>query len=74
MPVLPVVSTKVGGIDEVIDASNGLFATSEQVNTLVNALEQLMKNYAAFDAKQINSRAIAAYNYSVVGKKNQADL
>lgn len=66
---LPVVTTRVGGIAEVIDASNGLFATSEQVNTLVEALDQLMKNYATFDVAQISNHATAAYNYSVVGKK-----
>lgn len=63
----PVISTKVGGIAEVIDASNGILVSNENEEQLVNAFEQMHKNYDGYDRKKIAETSIEHFSYSAVG-------
>lgn len=66
---LPVVSSRVGGIPEVIDASNGILVKSGDVKALADAMMQMIDNYAAYKRPAIAQKATDLYNYDVVGKQ-----
>ncbi len=66
---LPVISSRVGGITEVIDTSNGILVESEDVQGLANAMVELMDNYRSYNRLQISLNAKEKFNYSVIGSK-----
>ena len=66
---VPVVSTDVGGIAEVINSSNGLLVTNDSSDEMLDALLFLMKNRDQFNREEIASDAKARYSYSVIGKQ-----
>lgn len=64
---LPVISSRVGGIEEVIDDKNGILVESENVDQLATAMKTLMHSINNYDHFAISQRAIALYNYATVG-------
>lgn len=66
---LPVISSRVGGIPEVINESNGLLVENENIIQLAEAMEQLMIQYARYDKGKIAEAAIQRYNYNTIGKQ-----
>ncbi len=66
---LPVISTDVGGIAEVIDSSNGLLIQSEKEDELYNAISEMVRNYDQFNLTEIASKAKAAYSYEKTGSQ-----
>ena len=65
---VPVISTPVGGIPEIIDDTNGVFANAGVKGSLAEAMRQMMKNYSSFDRKKISESGRSRFSYSVVGK------
>lgn len=65
---LPVISTGVGGIPEIINKSNGIIIDSEDENALLNALKYMLDHLARYDRKQIADNANEKYNYKSVGQ------
>ena len=65
---VPVISSPVGGIPEIINHTNGIFANGESKYSLVEAMKQMIQNYHLFDAKKISEDAKGKYGYPVVGK------
>jgi glycosyltransferase involved in cell wall biosynthesis len=66
---LPVISSCVGGIPEVIDGENGILVESGNIPDLANAMIQMIENYAEYNRKLIAEKAIAFFNYNTVGKQ-----
>jgi glycosyltransferase involved in cell wall biosynthesis len=66
---LPIVSTDVGGIKEVINNSNGILVQSENEAELKNAMKEMMDNVHRFYRDKISESASSKFNYSVVGKQ-----
>ena len=66
---LPVVSSNVGGIEEVINDTNGLLVEIENVSALTESMISMMENYARYNRADIASRSIAVYNYEAVGRR-----
>ena len=66
---LPVISSAVGGVVELIHSENGLLVKSHDVDDLVNAMEKLIGQYSQYDGQKIASRAAALYSYQSVGKQ-----
>jgi glycosyltransferase involved in cell wall biosynthesis len=66
---LPVISSRVGGIPEVIDGENGILVESGNIPDLVTAMIQMIENYAEYNRKLIAEKAIAFFNYNTVGKQ-----
>lgn len=65
---LPVVSSRVGGIHEVIDESNGLLVDPSNENELAIAMKSMIENYHQYNRVNIASRASDKFSYQVVGK------
>lgn len=66
---LPVICSRVGGLPEVIDESNGILIEKENVQALADAMIQMIKGYAVYNREQIAEKARALFNYDVVGKQ-----
>ena len=66
---LPVISTRVGGIAEVIDDGNGLLVNNEDVEGLANAMKKMIDDYSVYNRSQIAEGAAKKYSYTIVGAK-----
>ena len=61
---IPVISTRCGGPEELIDSSNGLLVDSSSVDEMAFAMEQIRSDYAKFDAKNLISYVEKNYGQS----------
>lgn len=66
---LPVISSNVGGIPDLINDSNGLLVNPDDEQALLNAIQQLMYNYHRYNHKAIAAAATALYSYETIGKQ-----
>ncbi len=66
---VPVISTNVGGIAEVIDDSNGIIVSNEKEEQLQEALKQVYDNYTRFDRIKIAEVASKQFSYKTVGNE-----
>lgn len=66
---LPIISTDVGGIPELIDESNGLLMERDNENALQQSMETVYQSYAHYNREQISTNAIAKYSYQTIGKE-----
>ena len=65
---VPVISTTVGGIAEVIEEHNGILIEEGNEMQLIGALSEMITRYPSFDREQISENAIAKYSYATVGR------
>ena len=66
---LPIISTNVGGIAEVINGENGILIESENIQSLADAMQKMMDNYSNFNREKICAEASARFNYEKVGRQ-----
>ncbi|MEO7801460.1 MAG: glycosyltransferase [Ginsengibacter sp.] len=66
---VPVISSNVGGIKEVVNDLNGLLVQEGEEAQLKNAMKKMMNEYEKFDRGKIAQSAAAKFGYEVVGKK-----
>ncbi|OQP41014.1 hypothetical protein A4H97_15555 [Niastella yeongjuensis] len=66
---LPVISTKTGGIPEVIDDNNGLLITVGNETELLQAMQQLKNNYNRFSRVTIAENAGRKFSYAEIGRQ-----
>ena len=69
---VPVISTAVGGIAEVIDNHNGILIEEGNEMQLISALKEMITKHTVFEPELISSNAIARYSYAAVGKNIHA--
>jgi glycosyltransferase involved in cell wall biosynthesis len=65
---LPVVSSNVGGIAEVINESNGVLVESDDVSALTVAMKNMIDNYTEFNREKIAENAAELFSYRKVGR------
>ncbi len=65
---LPVISSKVGGIAEVITSKNGILLNSEDEPALLQALTEMMDNHSSYNREEISRTAVATYSYNTISK------
>lgn len=66
---IPVVSTTVGGIAEVINAENGKLVAEGDEDAMVRNVIDVIKNYSHYDKSKIAAAAKEKYNYEQVGQQ-----
>ncbi|HMO61625.1 MAG TPA: glycosyltransferase [Ferruginibacter sp.] len=67
---LPVISTNVGGIHEVVHPENGILVENENVQQLAAAMQQMIDNYSNYNREMIAAAASSKFNYNVVGRQH----
>jgi glycosyltransferase involved in cell wall biosynthesis len=66
---LPVISTDVGGIREMINQKNGILIPKADEALLVSELDKLLDKLDEYDRKLIREEAVKKYSYNVIGKQ-----
>jgi glycosyltransferase involved in cell wall biosynthesis len=66
---LPVISSNVGGINELIDNSNGVLTDYYSVPDLYIAMKNVYRNYNLYNRRSIAEKAVAKYSYEAVGSQ-----
>lgn len=66
---LPVISSDVGGIAELIHSSNGILVENENITALANAMNQYLDKPDIFSADQIANEARNLFSYETIGKQ-----
>lgn len=69
---LPVISTDVGGISEVIDATNGSLVEAGNIDQLAAAMCDVIDNNVRYNRENIALAATEKFNYAVVGRQYAA--
>jgi len=65
---IPVITTNVGAVPEIIDQSQGIIIQPNSVNELTKAMEEMIASYANYNAKQIRTEIINNYSYPAIAK------
>ncbi len=65
---LPVVSTNVGGIKEMIDETKGILVEPRNKEALAEAIIKMIETHKNYDAEYLRNSVIEKYGYESVGK------
>jgi Glycosyltransferase len=65
---LPVVSTNVGGIAEIINESNGILVPAHDSEALAAAMKAMCETYQQYDSMLLRQKIVEKYSYENVGK------
>lgn len=66
---VPVISTRVGGIDEFIDSSCGVLIEKNNISQLQQVMEKCIDGEILFDSEHLRKKAINLFSYEVVGNQ-----
>ncbi len=66
---LPVISSDVGGIAEIINNSNGILVENKNTNQLAEAITFFLQNQNKYNKEQISKAAAELFNYEIIGKE-----
>ncbi|MGI8583348.1 MAG: glycosyltransferase family 4 protein, partial [Chitinophagaceae bacterium] len=66
---LPVISSDVGGIKEVVNESNGILVAEQNETALKEAMKKMILHYTSFNRQIIAENAALKFNYAEVGKE-----
>lgn len=64
---VPVVSSSVGGIPEMINKTNGKLVPVADEDALAEAIEWMLDHYQEYDSKEMSRVAIQRFSYDAVG-------
>jgi glycosyltransferase involved in cell wall biosynthesis len=69
---LPVIATNVGGIPELVNASNSILVQPGEEAELTEAMQKVMESYFHFDRQAISAVAADRFNADTIGKQINA--
>ncbi len=67
MAGLPVISSNVGGIPELVNEDNGRLVSPGDVEALKEAMAVMIEKYGRYDRSEIATQALARFSYKVIG-------
>lgn len=65
---IPVVATKVGGIPEIVNESNGILTPPNDTASLANAIIEMMSRHKTYDSAMLRDEIIKKFSNESVGK------
>lgn len=65
---MPVVSTNVGGIPEIVNDNNGILVSPRDPEKLANAIQDMLQTYQNYDAGILRDGIIKKFSNETVGK------
>ena len=65
---LPIVSTNVGGIPEIVNDSNGILVPPQSPEKLATAMQIMLKTYQNYDTNTLRNSVIKKFSNETVGK------
>lgn len=65
----PVISTKCGGPEDIVNGRNGILVEVDNVVELANAMKYMYYNYSSYDNTEIRKEAIRNYSSEAIGKR-----
>jgi len=66
---LPVLSTRIGGIEEYLNEENGMLTEPNNIEALHEALEKMMSSIDLYDSKNIRTFALDHFSYNIIGSQ-----
>lgn len=66
---MPVIASRVGGIPEAVNSTNGILVEAGNEKALAEAMLTMMEQYANYRPDQIALNAVKQYSYSSAGKQ-----
>lgn len=66
---LPVISSDVGGIPEVLDETNGILIPAEAEDLFAEGLVNMMNSYGTYNLSTIAERASKLYSYQAIAQR-----
>jgi glycosyltransferase involved in cell wall biosynthesis len=66
---LPVISSRVGGVPEIVSEENGLMVEARNVNQLFTAMNDMVNNTNKYNRRKISETASAKYSYEAIGRQ-----
>ncbi len=66
---LPVISTNVGGIPEIITKENGILINAEDEEALTTAIIRVCNNPYQFQPENIAAKAVQTFGYNIIGRQ-----
>ncbi len=66
---VPVLATRCGGPEEIVEKQTGILVENENANALANGLREMMHRYTLFDPLQIRNRVKARFGKDVFLKR-----
>jgi glycosyltransferase involved in cell wall biosynthesis len=64
-----VISSRVGGIADLIHPGNGILVEPGNEEQLLDAMKDMMTGYARYDRMRIGREAQSLYSYETVGRQ-----
>jgi len=64
---LPIVSTNVGGIPEIVNKNNGFLVQPHDVIQLADAMQTMIQNYKTYDTNTLRNNVLEKCSYESVG-------
>lgn len=64
---LPVVSTNVGGIKEMVDENCGILVPAKSIEKLANAMQTMIENHN-YDVNLLRNKVLSKYSHEAVGQ------
>ncbi len=66
---VPVISSDVGGIREVVNSENGILIEAGNEGRLIEAMKEMISNYTVYEKDLISQHANEEFSYQKVGKE-----
>ncbi len=66
---IPVISSAVGGLPEILDEKNGMLVPRGNEALLAGAMDSMIRDYKDFNREQISARAKQLFSYETIGRQ-----
>jgi glycosyltransferase involved in cell wall biosynthesis len=66
---VPVISSRVGGVPEIINHENGIMVDTGNEDQLLDAMKMIIKEYKVYNTSLISKKAVLKFSYESVAKQ-----